>query len=140
MSRPPVLISPLLFSSPPSFHSSSFPTSVSTSYRLELMTPFQVQCAARASSVEDALRRMEGAAFVMEQKVDGERYVLHKRGMELRLVSRNFNVRVASVDGFIWAASFGPQDVESVFDSFSLPPSLPPSLPSRRPGKSITPP
>ena len=56
--------------------------------RLELLQPFQVQLSARVSSLKNALTRMKGASFVMDRKVDGERYVLHKQDSTIKLFSR----------------------------------------------------
>jgi len=57
--------------------------------RLELLQPFQVQLSARVSSLQNALARMKGASFVMDRKIDGERYVVHKdSNTTLKLFSR----------------------------------------------------
>lgn len=56
------------------------------------MTPFKVHVCARANSASAALSKMEGQPFLMERKLDGERYVLHKRGNQLRFFSRNLKV------------------------------------------------
>jgi len=57
------------------------------------MTPFNVHVCAKAVSASAALIKMEGEPFLMERKVDGERYVLHKKGGQLRFVSRTLKVR-----------------------------------------------
>ena len=56
------------------------------------MTPFNVHVCAKAVSASAALTKMEGMPFLMERKVDGERYVLHKKGDQLRFVSRTLKV------------------------------------------------
>ncbi|GAB5033027.1 dna ligase 4 [Nannochloropsis oceanica] len=62
---------------------------VDSDVRVQLMTPFKVHVCARANSASAALSKMEGQPFLMERKLDGERYVLHKRGNQLRFFSRN---------------------------------------------------
>ena len=66
--------------------------SVDSDVRIQLMTPFKVHVCARAASASAALAKLEGRSFLMERKLDGERYVLHKKGDQLRFFSRNLKV------------------------------------------------
>lgn len=55
--------------------------------RLELLQPFQVHLSARVSSLDNVLTRMK-TSFVMDRKIDGDRYVVHKQGPIIKLFSR----------------------------------------------------
>ncbi len=58
-------------------------------FRLSVFTPIQPMLAQTAETVEDALARLEEAAF--ELKLDGARVQVHKDGDEVRVYSRRLN-------------------------------------------------
>jgi hypothetical protein len=109
------------------------------------MTPFNVHVCAKATSASAALTKMNGVPFLMERKVDGERYVLHKKGNDLRFWSRQLKVS-SSVSpllpflplSFPLIVADSPFPAQRTFNGISvslilfllpsLPPSLPPSL------------
>ncbi|MEO1335571.1 MAG: ATP-dependent DNA ligase, partial [Myxococcota bacterium] len=58
-------------------------------FKLSIFTPIQPMLAQTAETVEDALERLETAAF--ELKLDGARVQVHKDGDEVRVYSRRLN-------------------------------------------------
>ena len=57
--------------------------------RLHLQKPFQVHLAAHSlTSLKKSWLQMKGRPFFMDRKVDGERYVVHKKNNSIKLFSR----------------------------------------------------
>jgi DNA ligase-4 len=58
-----------------------------TSQGIALFHPIKPMLASRHAP-EEVIKQLEGSAFVIEQKFDGERIQVHKNGKEVRIFSR----------------------------------------------------
>jgi DNA ligase-1 len=90
-------------------------------FTLKLLTPVAPMLAGTAEDVEDALARLEEAAF--EYKMDGARIQLHKAGDEVRIFTRQLQDVTERLPEIVeWARALPPRELVLEGEAIALRP------------------